>query len=100
MPNDVKQCFGGSNVHCGSCSYDRIQYGNADVCSDVAGPSSSGSDDLFELLDRSNENIIFLFLSAASTTDRHLFELDFNSHTAFEACYVIMHKVYCNARMC
>ena len=27
--------------------------GNADMCSDVAGPSSSGSSDLFELPDRS-----------------------------------------------
>ena len=30
---------------------------NADMCSDEAGPSSSGSGDLFELLDNSNETI-------------------------------------------
>ena len=34
---------------------------NADICSDVAGLSSSNSGDLFELLDRSNETIILLF---------------------------------------
>ena len=34
---------------------------NADMCSDVAGPSCSGSGDLFELSDRSNETIILLF---------------------------------------
>ena len=31
-----------------------------------------------------------------STTGRHLgFERDYNYHTAFRACYVIMHTVYC-----
>ena len=34
---------------------------NADLCSDVAGPSSSGSGDLFEPSERSNETIILLF---------------------------------------
>ena len=35
---------------------------NADMCSGVAGPSSSASrGDLFELSDRSNETIILLF---------------------------------------
>ena len=34
---------------------------NADMCSDVTGPWSSGSGDLFELSDRSNETIILLF---------------------------------------
>ena len=30
-----------------------------------------------------------------STSGRHLgFERDYNYHTAFRACYVIMHKVY------
>ena len=62
MHNDVKQCFFSSHVHCGSCIHARIQYGvvfprrgkfkwhgNADMCSDVAGLSISGSGDLFEL---------------------------------------------------
>ena len=62
MHNEVRQCFRVSNVHCGSCSHERIQYGfefspetgnlngsNADMCSDVAGPLSSGSGDLSEL---------------------------------------------------
>ena len=34
---------------------------NADMCCDAAGPSSSGSGDLFELSDRPNETIILLF---------------------------------------
>ena len=34
---------------------------NADLCSDVAGPSSRGSGDLFELSDRSNKTIILVF---------------------------------------
>ena len=59
MYNDVKQCSRRSNAHCGSCSHERIQYSsNAD---DVAGPSSSGSGDLFQHSDRSNETIILLF---------------------------------------
>ena len=70
--NDVKQYFRGSNVLCGSCSHKRIQYGvlfpearnlsgsNAGMCSDVAGPSSSGSGDLFELSDRSNKTITLI----------------------------------------
>ena len=33
----------------------------ADMCSDMAGPSSSGSGDLFELSDRSNKTFISLF---------------------------------------
>ena len=66
MHNDVKQCFYGSNVHCGSCRHARIQCGvvfpeavnlngrNADMCSDVAGSSRSRSGDLFELSGKSN----------------------------------------------
>ena len=34
---------------------------DADMCCDVAGPSSGGSGDLFELSDRSKETIILLF---------------------------------------
>ena len=59
MHNDVKRRFCGSNVHCGSCRHARIQYGivfprsgklcgsNADLCSDVVGPSSSYLSDWF-----------------------------------------------------
>ena len=36
---------------------------DADMYSDVAGPSSSAPGDLFELSDRSNETFIFLFTS-------------------------------------
>ena len=107
MHNDVKQCFHGSNVHGGSCSHKsnmasysfeagNLNGSNADMRSDVAGPPSSGSSDLFELSHRSNETITLLFPPLTCTTDRHLgFERHYNSHTAFGACYVIMHKVYC-----
>ena len=62
MHNDVKQCSRCSNAHCSSCSHERIQYSsNADMCFDVAGPSSSGSGGLFQFSDRSNETIILLF---------------------------------------
>ena len=99
MHNDVKQCFRGSNFHCGSCisnestmaSYfpevGNLNGSNADICSDVAGPSSSGSGNLFELPDWSNETIILLF------SPLH-FGFEHNSHTAFGTCYVITHKVY------
>ena len=53
---------------------------NANMCSDVAEPSSSGSGDLFELSDRSRSRTFTI----SSTTSRHLrFEVDDNSHTAF-----------------
>ena len=39
---------------------------NADMCFDVAEPSSSGSGDLFEVSDRSNESFILLFLPLLS----------------------------------
>ena len=50
-------------MHCGSFRHEQIQYSyfpeagnlngsNADMRSDVAGPSSSGSGDLFEFWDR------------------------------------------------
>ena len=63
MHNDVKQYFSGTNVHCWSCSHKLFQNGvvfpkarnlngsNANMGSDVAGPFSSGSCDLFELSD-------------------------------------------------
>ena len=34
---------------------------NTDTCSDVAGPSSSGSGDLFELSNRSNSTYLYYF---------------------------------------
>ena len=56
---------------------------NTDVCSDVAGPLSSGSDALFELSDRSTSRIFTIF-PTTSTNGRHLgFERDYNSHSAF-----------------
>ena len=49
---------------------------NADMCSDVAGPSSNGSGDLFDFGSSSR--------STTSTTGRHLgFERDYNFHTVF-----------------
>ena len=57
--------------------------GNVDMCSDVAGPSSSGLSDLFELSDMSNTLTIS---PTTTTTGCHLgFERDYNSHTAFWA---------------
>ena len=73
--NDVKQCFRGSNMYCGSCSHERIQngivfprsgkfkweYRNAGMCSDVAGLLSYGSGNFSELSDRSNKTDPVLF---------------------------------------
>ena len=68
-----------------------VNGGNADMCSDVAGPSSSGSGDLFELSDRSNETtVLFYYFPTTSTSGCHLgFERVYNSYTALGACYVI-----------
>ena len=64
---------------------------NADMCFDVARPSSSGSGDLFELTDRSNETDPES-LKGARTTGRHLgFKRDCNSHTAFRG--VLRHHI-------
>ena len=68
---------------------------DTDMCSDVAGSSSSGSGDLFELLDRSNIPYFYSFpLIALLATI-----LDVSVTTIpillFGASYVIMHKVYC-----
>ena len=47
-----------------------------------------------ELWDRSQISYFYYFPTTI-TTGRHLgFECDYNYHTAFRACYVIMHKVY------
>ena len=96
MHNDVKQCFRGLNVHCGSCSHEQIQYGvseagnlngnNADTCSDVAGPSSSGSDDLFELSDRSNKTDPEFLILAAILDLR----VAITPILPFGACYAIL----------
>ena len=83
MYNDVKQRFRGSNVHCGSCSHEEegIQYdvvfqfpeernlngSNADMCFDVAEPSSRDSGDLFELSDRSN--VLFYYFPRPTTSN-------------------------------
>ena len=67
---------------------------NADMCSDVAGPLLSGLGNLFELSDRS-QILYFYYFPTTGTTGCHLgFEHDYNYHTAFWACYVIIHKVY------
>ena len=66
---------------------------NGDICSDVAGPSISGSGDLFgfQIDHRSRTFTIF---PTTRTTGRHLgIQRDYNYHTVFRACYAIMQKV-------
>ena len=59
---------------------------NADMCSDVAGRSVSGTGDLFEFQIYHRSRTFTSSLST-STTSRHLgFERDYNYHTAFRAC--------------
>ena len=90
MHNDVKQCFRGSNLHCGSCSNERINMAsnfpeagnlngsNADKCSDVAGPSSTSPGDLFDFRSSSCSRM-FTISPTTSTAGRHLaFECDCN----------------------
>ena len=62
----------------------------------MAGPSSSGSGDLFELLDRSDDTIILLFppILALLAAILDLSVTTTDSHTASGARYVFMHKVY------
>ena len=79
MHNDVKQCFRGSN---GS---------NAGMCSDVAGPSSSGSGDFFELSD--SLRLLFPPLLALLVAILDL-SVTTTSILPFGTFYVIMHKVY------
>ena len=56
---------------------------NADMCSDVAGPSSSGSGDLFDF-GASSRSRTFTISPTNSTTGRHLgIKRDDNSHNAF-----------------
>ena len=70
---DVKQCLCDLNLHCGSLVTHKSNMAlhfrkagnlngiNAEVCPDVAGSSSSGSGDLFELSDRSNTTYFYYF---------------------------------------
>ena len=56
---------------------------NANMCSDVAEPSSSGAGDFFDF-GSSSSSRTFTIYTTASTTGCHLgFERDYNSHTAF-----------------
>ena len=61
---------------------------NVCLCSDVAGPSSSGSGiclsfQIGQILRT------FTISPTSNTTDRHLgFERDYNYHAAFRVCYV------------
>ena len=56
---------------------------NADICSDVAGPSSSGWVICLSF-QIGLDLVLLLFPPTASTTGRHLgFGRDYNSHTAF-----------------
>ena len=67
---------------------------NADMCPDEAGPSSSGSGDLFDF-GSSFRSLTFTFPPTSNTTGRHLgFERDYNSQTTFRDVLRFMHKVY------
>ena len=67
---------------------------NADMCSDVAGPSRSGADDLFDF-GSSSRSRTFAISPTTSITGCHLgFELATTPILPFRACYVIMDKVY------
>ena len=63
---------------------------NADICSYVAGPSSSGWSDLFSRAYRSRN---FPFSPTANTT-RHPGSVTTSPILPFGACYIVMHKVY------
>ena len=68
---------------------------NADKCSDVAGRQVAARGICLSLQIRQILRT-FPISPTTSTTARHLgFERDYNYHTAFRACYVIMHTVYC-----
>ena len=105
MHDDVKRCFPGSKVHCGSCSHERLQYGvifpeaghlngsNADMCLDVVGASSSGSGDLIDFGSHT--------FTVSTTTSTTAAILDLSVTTTpilpFGACYVITHELFCRA---
>ena len=73
MHNDVKQCFWARtcivvfvvphefNMALYFPESGNLNGSNFDICSDVAGPSSSGSGDVFELSDRSNTTYFYYF---------------------------------------
>ena len=64
---------------------------NADMCSDMTGPSSSGSGALFDF-GYSSRSRTFTISHTTSTTGRHLgFERDYKSILPFGARYVIVH---------
>ena len=103
MHNDVKQCFCSSKVHCGSCSHAQIQYGVVFPEAGNLNGSNVGMTVLmwlgrhlaaraiclsFQIDHRSRTFTIF---PTASTYGRHLgFEHDYNYHTTFRTCYVII----------
>ena len=95
-------------MHCGNSSHERIQYGvvfpeagnlngsNADMCSDMAGPSTRGSGDLLEFSDKSNETIVSLFLPLLALPAAIL-GLSVTTTPILHSgrvIYVIVHKVY------
>ena len=60
---------------------------NAYMCSDVAGPSSSGSGDLFDF-GSSSRSRTFTISSITSTTGLHFrFERDYKSYTALRGVF-------------
>ena len=96
MRSDVKQFFCGLNVffyvvvinesNVGSYFHEvgNLNGGNADMCSDVAGLSSSSLGNLFDF-GSSSSSCTFTISSTTSTTGHHLgFECDYNFHTAFQ----------------
>ena len=102
--NDVKQCFRGSNVHWGSCdesniaSYfpegENLNGSNADMRSNVAGPSSSGSGDLFDF--GSSSRFRSFTISPLLTLLAAILDLNVTTTPTlpFGACDDIMYKVY------
>ena len=71
---------------------------NADMCSDVARPSSSDSGDLFDLSDRSNISY-FCYFPTISTTVFTDLSVTTTPILLFGACYAIMHTIYSNMRL-
>ena len=55
-----------------------LNYSNAYMCSDVAGPASNRSGDLFELSNRSNTTYFYYFPTTSTTGVRLAFERDYN----------------------
>ena len=112
MHHDVKQYFRGSNVHCGSCSHERIQYG---VIFPAAGCLNGSmltclvmwlggrvaARAIFLSFQIGQRSRTFTIPPTTSTYSRHLgFERYYNSHTAFRACYVIVHNVQAGNVVC